>query len=674
MTNQVISSQAGGGGGGGSSLEILIGSPTTRGAVKCVKFASPAVREDVIPASLVSAASATSSASPTLTATPNSIDFSGSGGVVDITYQDDKASCLKSTADDMSMSTTSNSRGITPGGEFPDDYYVTRLELLKLTNFNFPYGLICGTMALCVLPAEAARLTPLFQSYSLGFFLGVVGLSQLVCPIIGKVSDKYEARSPFGQRIPFFFFGSCLATISTLFMWISSITYSFVGFSIALLTGMCGLNICSSIQTGLVPSFVDTKRSGEASGICAIGTLLGASIGFAIIAICNQWDFHFVYPLYASLLSCGLLITMSACGTLDTRLYDSLAAAKAKVDLEANVAELNNQRSVFLIPQGPVVEEDLADLVGGSFPASASFLEHPATTTSPGSNMPSNFSVKSAPSRLNKVIASRELEEIESPIAASIQSHVGGAASPYRFDDILLSQSKLAKSVEAQDLLLSYYLPLNNETRDFFWVFIGRTFYYVAVSVQAFILYYLRDVVNTADEATRMTQVGIMALTAQACAAVVAYPLGRSIDTMGVSRKLLIYLACFIMSVCYFMLAISPVFGANAFYFVWFSAVVYGIGNGCFLAVDYSIALTTLPDKSKAAQSLGIWGLSAFVGSALGPLLWGFAVQILGTFHAHSRDAGEMTYSYWGYLCMLLGGIAATGCSALCIATLRSVR
>eukprot|EP01055_Gregarina_sp_Pseudo9_P005556 Gregarina_sp_Pseudo_9__5555@NODE_73_length_4587_cov_88_906113_g67_i0_p1_GENE_NODE_73_length_4587_cov_88_906113_g67_i0NODE_73_length_4587_cov_88_906113_g67_i0_p1_ORF_typecomplete_len602_score192_35MFS_2/PF13347_6/3e10MFS_2/PF13347_6/5_4e07MFS_1/PF07690_16/4_2e02MFS_1/PF07690_16/0_0014MFS_1/PF07690_16/3_7e09_NODE_73_length_4587_cov_88_906113_g67_i017533558 len=595
-------------GQGGSSLEILIGSPVR--AAKTVKFANPTILEPV-----------------------RSNDYAAAA--------EDEGAAAKRRPETETAAEPST---------FPPGYFVSRMELVKLSIFNFPYGLICGTMALCILPAEASRLAPMFQSYALGFFLGVVGLSQLVCPLVGKISDKYEARSPFGQRMPFFFLGSWTASAATLLMWLSSANLSFFGFSLALLLGMCGLNICSSIQTGLVPSFVDAKRSGEASGVSAVGTLLGASVGFGIMAICNQWDFHFVYPLYSGLLTVALATTVSACATLDARLCASTAAT----DLETASPPL-------VLPRVISAEDadQSAEMVQAGFCSSASFVGESLTSLS--SSNGSDLGIAARP-----------------PTAAGDPGSGGGSAfSLIRFDDVFVSQSKLLKSVEAQSLLSSYYLPLNDQTRDFFWVFVGRTCYYVAVSVQAFILYYLRDVVNTADEATRMTQVGVMALTAQSCAALVAYPLGRSIDSMGVSRKLLIYLACFIMSLCYVMLAASPVFGAHAFYFVWFAAIVYGVGNGCFLAVDYSIALTTLPDKSQAAQSLGLWGLSAFVGSALGPLLWGFAVQVMGSaFHpAHAAgEAGEVSYSYWGYLCMLLGGVAATACSALCIATLRSVR
>ena len=47
-------------------------------------------------------------------------------------------------------------------------------------------------------------------------------------------------------------------------------------------------------------------------------------------------------------------------------------------------------------------------------------------------------------------------------------------------------------------------------------------------------------------------------------------------------------------------------------------AGLYGIGNGAFLVVDYAIAIDTLPDKDHMARDLGLWGIGAFLGSAVG--------------------------------------------------------
>ena len=42
-----------------------------------------------------------------------------------------------------------------------------------------------------------------------------------------------------------------------------------------------------------------------------------------------------------------------------------------------------------------------------------------------------------------------------------------------------------------------------------------------------------------------------------------------------------------------------------------------------FLSVDYALACDVLPSLENAAQNLGVWGVYAFPGSTLGPLVAG---------------------------------------------------
>jgi len=58
--------------------------------------------------------------------------------------------------------------------------------------------------------------------------------------------------------------------------------------------------------------------------------------------------------------------------------------------------------------------------------------------------------------------------------------------------------------------------------------------------------------------------------------------------------------------------------------------VADGAGNGAFLTVDYALAVDTLPDKDSAARDLGLWGVSAFIGSACGPIVLGPLLHIVG--------------------------------------------
>eukprot|EP00965_Chrysotila_dentata_P066741 2209738-Pleurochrysis_carterae.AAC.2 len=49
-----------------------------------------------------------------------------------------------------------------------------------------------------------------------------------------------------------------------------------------------------------------------------------------------------------------------------------------------------------------------------------------------------------------------------------------------------------------------------------------------------------------------------------------------------------------------------------------------------FLSVDYALACDVLPSLEHAAQSLGVWGVSAFFGSTLGPLVAGPLLTYVG--------------------------------------------
>eukprot|EP00294_Goniomonas_avonlea_P002147 CAMPEP_0114570446 /NCGR_PEP_ID=MMETSP0114-20121206/17201_1 /TAXON_ID=31324 /ORGANISM="Goniomonas sp, Strain m" /LENGTH=116 /DNA_ID=CAMNT_0001757467 /DNA_START=17 /DNA_END=364 /DNA_ORIENTATION=- len=60
--------------------------------------------------------------------------------------------------------------------------------------------------------------------------------------------------------------------------------------------------------------------------------------------------------------------------------------------------------------------------------------------------------------------------------------------------------------------IVSAYRITHASHGDFYWVFVGRTLYYMAVSVQTFILFYLRDVIHVHDA---KTHTAILCMVAQ---------------------------------------------------------------------------------------------------------------------------------------------------------------
>ena len=79
---------------------------------------------------------------------------------------------------------------------------------------------------------------------------------------------------------------------------------------------------------------------------------------------------------------------------------------------------------------------------------------------------------------------------------------------------------------------------------DFFWVFVARTFYYMCISLQAFVLFMLRDVQKVEDP-TYCTS--LLAMIGQFSAAIIAIPSGHLSDIYG--RKPLVWMACGFMAV-----------------------------------------------------------------------------------------------------------------------------
>merc|ERR1712196_503848 len=110
---------------------------------------------------------------------------------------------------------------------------------------------------------------------------------------------------------------------------------------------------------------------------------------------------------------------------------------------------------------------------------------------------------------------------------------------------------------------------------------------------------------------------------------------------------------------------------------------IYGIGNGTYLSVDYALACDTLPSKDQAARYLGIWGVGAFIGTLLGPMLIGPALLLFGDSNNDNNIIGgdfdatnESTIMYdpAGYALALAIGSVCMTLGAVVIAPIRSAR
>jgi len=206
----------------------------------------------------------------------------------------------------------------------------------------------------------------------------------------------------------------------------------------------------------------------------------------------------------------------------------------------------------------------------------------------------------------------------------------------------------------------AFWLDTKGES-DFFWVFVGRSFYYASVSVQAFLYYYLRDMLMVTSELDVRWRLAVLVMVAMAFAVCVCVPLGKYSEICG--RLPLIYASCAIMgfgAVGYILAPFAgPFYGMIVVYVI---AGIYGIGSGAYLAVDYALALDCMPKNHRgSSEALGIWGISAFLGSSIGPLIGGGLLEVFGNF----GEGGH--YTYPGYVALLGFGGVMSVCSAICM-------
>lgn len=162
----------------------------------------------------------------------------------------------------------------------------------------------------------------------------------------------------------------------------------------------------------------------------------------------------------------------------------------------------------------------------------------------------------------------------------------------------------------------SYYIsPVHH--RDFFLILISRTLYYMGVSSQCFLMYYIRDTLNISEsESEKFTST--LAVVGQCFGVLTAFPVGYLSDRLSNGRKKYIYISCAIMALG--NIAFIYVSSKNAIIAI---TCTVGAANGAYLTMDGALAFDALPSKDEAARFMGIWGIGAFIGTALGPLIGG---------------------------------------------------
>lgn len=417
--------------------------------------------------------------------------------------------------------------------------HVSLLKLFGLNSYAFAYFFICSTMGLLVLPKEALRMFPERHALYMGLCLGLVGITQLISPVAGYLSDR--STSLFGKRRPYMISGGAFSLLGLGIMFLARERMWPVCYIVSLGVATCGMNVCYAAYTNLIPDFViDKHQMVVASGAMAMTGLLGSATGFAVFSF--YVDVFWCYLVYGVLTAVTIGITS---------------------------------------------------------------------------------------------IVARERQQL------------------------------FAEPVVASEIKRCYVIDRTTHS-DFFWVLIIRTLYYTAVSVQAFILYFVRDITRASDD---ILTTGVIVMAGQTSAVLIAMPAGRLSDAVG--RKPLVQVACVIMAAVY--VSFLNFTTRDGLFVIGF---IYGVGNGLFIPVDYALVCDTIQDKQFIARDLGVWGIASFIGSTLGPLLYGPILWLVGFDDIALNPPGDDTYhyKYLGYVIILSLACAFTLAAGMLTHCIQSVR
>ena len=180
-------------------------------------------------------------------------------------------------------------------------------------------------------------------------------------------------------------------------------------------------------------------------------------------------------------------------------------------------------------------------------------------------------------------------------------------------------------------------------------------------SVQNYLQYYLDDVVRVftvwgrviTGNVAQATSLLLLMISLGAAAA--AIPAGRLSDRIG--RKLLIYLSGSSLALTLVPILLFPNF--SVFLVV---ALVFGLGYGTYLAVDWALVSDVLPNKESHGTDMGIWQTSIVIPQMLAGALGG------GIDRLNAQDPGS------GYTAVFIIAAASFLAGALLVRNIRGVK
>jgi len=199
-----------------------------------------------------------------------------------------------------------------------------------------------------------------------------------------------------------------------------------------------------------------------------------------------------------------------------------------------------------------------------------------------------------------------------------------------------------------------FFAPLRGG--DFMWVVLTRLLFTAGINSVAYFLFnFFRDVVGVKDPGS-FTPTWFLVVLATA----IPFGLLAGFYSDRLGRKRFVYASGFLQSAV--ALVFIVLFPTNLV-LVYLAAALYGIGYGCYYAVDWALACDTLPDRTKSAKDMGLFHVAFTLPQTFVPLTMGV---LLDYFNKQSANSGYRVIFSFAVVFLLLGTVL--------VSRIRSVR
>jgi MFS family permease len=202
---------------------------------------------------------------------------------------------------------------------------------------------------------------------------------------------------------------------------------------------------------------------------------------------------------------------------------------------------------------------------------------------------------------------------------------------------------------------------------DFFWTFATRALVMMGIyTIQPFLALYFREVMKAPQPGTLAGLWGLALLAGAIVPAVIG---GHLSDRTG-RRKPFVYAAGALQA----LVASVLLFGLVRSMFVIFAlGIVFGVGYGLYVAVDWALACDVLPDREKASgRDMGLWHIAFTLPPALAPAAF---APILHAFNTPGSDIlGLTTGDFLGFRLVFAGAVVWFVLGTFFVSRIRSVR